>query len=126
MLVLINTGDVEKTRKSIQGMINSKELTKPAEVMNLKRLIQSIADKHSAILNLLDNDTGLKLQRLDSDITESIQMHFYDQDIPVLGVHDSFIVASDFENKLRAAMKEVFYNKFKKICQISKKGQKKS
>jgi len=40
------------------------------------------------------------------------------KEIPVLSVHDSFIIASDLEKKLRSAMNETFYNKFKKICHI--------
>jgi len=68
MLVLINTGDAEKTRSAIQGMINSKELSKPTEVTNLRKLIDSFIDKHCDIYNSFDNDTGLKLQRLDSDL----------------------------------------------------------
>jgi len=122
MMVLINTGDVEKTRSAIQGMINSKKLYKPTEVTDIRKIIDSLIDKHSDIYNLFSNDTGLKLQRLDSDITESIQMIFYKQDIPVLSIHDSFIIASGFEKKLRIAMEETFYNKFKKICHVSKKG----
>jgi len=125
MLVLINTRDAEKTRSAIQGMINSKELYKPTEVTNLRKLIDSFIDKHSDIYHSFGNDTGKKLQRLDSDISESIQMHFCKKDIPVLSVHDSFIIASGFEKKIRIAMEEVFYNKFKKICHISKKGRKK-
>jgi hypothetical protein len=46
MLVLINTGDVEKTRSAIQGMINSKELSKPTEVANLIKLVDSLIYKH--------------------------------------------------------------------------------
>jgi hypothetical protein len=36
---------------------------------------------------------GLRLQRVDSDIAEQVMLHFADQGIPCLGVHDSFIVA---------------------------------
>ncbi len=83
-------------------------------------------NKHEPIRNLFDAETGLRLQRQDSDISEAILTIFSKQDIPILGVHDSYIVASEFKEKLRMAMKEVFYNKFKAICHISEKGSKKT
>ena len=82
-------------------------------------------EKHSAIRDLFDNDTGLKLQRLDSDICESVLMEFYTKDIPVLSVHDSFIVSKNYETELFQAMERVFFNKFNKKCDISKKREKK-
>ena len=125
MLVLINTGDEEKTRKTIQGMINSGDIKKPSNINNLKTLIRDFMNKHEAIQDLFDVDTGLILQRHDSDICEDILSQFYNQDIPVLGVHDSFIIGSKYAQKLRSAMKEAFYNKFKVICEITQKGRKK-
>ena len=105
-------------------MINNKEIKKPSEITNLKTLIRDFMNKHEPIKDLFDCDTGLILQRKDSEICESILSQFYSQDIPVLGVHDSFIIASDFEKKLEIAMKEAFYNKYGVICHVSKKGQK--
>ena len=126
MLVLINTGDVDRTRRTIQGMVNTGELKKPSEISDLKTLIHDFMNKHEAIRDLFNTDTGRILQRQDSEICEEILTQFYSQDIPVLGVHDSFIIASNFEKKLRSKMNEVFYNKFKAICHISQRGRKKT
>jgi hypothetical protein len=106
-------------------MINSGELQRPPEITDLKILIQGFLKKHEPIKDLFAK-TGLKLQRLDSDISEDIMTHFCSLDIPILGVHDSYIVATIYEEKLRKAMKEVFYNKFNVICYVSKKGSKKT
>ena len=126
MLILINTGDIERARRTIQGMVNTGELKKPSEISDLKALINNFMNKHEAIRDLFDSETGLILQRQDSEICEKVLTQFYAQDIPVLGVHDSFIIASNFEKKLHSKMNEVFYNKFRAICHISKKGRKKT
>jgi hypothetical protein len=125
MLILMNNGDPERTRKAVQSDINKRKLRKPAEVKEIMPVIKALIDKHAAIKNHFDIDIGRRLQRLDSDVCDAVQTYFYNQDIPVLGVHDSFIIASEFEKKLEIAMKEAFFNKFKKMCNISKKGQKK-
>jgi len=125
MIVRINTRSNEHAIKAIQGLINQKELIKPSEVNSLKKLIQAFMEKHSPIRDLFDNATGLKLQRLDSDICEAVLMEFYEKDIPVLSVHDSFIIGKNYESELLQAMERAFVNKFNKKCDISKKRQKK-
>lgn len=124
MLILVNTGNQEKARRALQNLINKGNIIKPREIEDLKVLIGAFIDKHSAIKNLFDSNTGLKLQRLDADICEAVHMLFYQNAIPILSVHDSFIVNAVFEKKLYEIMEEVFYNKFKKMCQVTKKGKK--
>jgi hypothetical protein len=125
MLIRINTENDEHAIRAIQGLINQRKIEKPSEVNCLKRLINAFMEKHGPIRDLFDNDTGLKLQRLDSDICEAVLMEFYEKDIPVLSVHDSFIVRRDYESKLFESMEGAFFNKFNKKCGISKKRQKK-
>ena len=121
MLIRINTESDEHAIRAIQGLINQREIEKPSEVYSLKDLIKAFMEKHGPIRDLFDNDTGLKLQRLDSDICEAVLMDFYAKDIPVLSVHDSFIISKNYESELAQAMERVFSNKFNKKCDISKK-----
>jgi hypothetical protein len=123
MLIRINTESDEHAIRAIQGLINQRKIEKPSEVNSLKKLIQAFMEKHGPIRDLFDNDTGLKLQRLDSDICEAVLMEFYEKDIPVLSVHDSFIIGKDYESELLEAMERAFVNKFNKKCDISKKRQ---
>jgi len=125
MLIRINTESDEHAIRAIQGLINKREIEKPSEVNSLKKLIQAFMEKHGPIRDLFDNDTGLKLQRLDSDICEDVLMEFYEKDVPVLSVHDSFIIGKNYESELAQDMERVFYNKFNKKCDISKKCRKK-
>jgi hypothetical protein len=121
MLIRINTKSNEHAIKTIQGLINQKKIKKPSEVRSLKDLIKAFMEKHSPIRDLFDNDTGLKLQRLDSDICEAVLIDFYAKDVPVLSVHDSFIIGKNYESELLQAMERAFFNKFNKKCDISKK-----
>ena len=56
-------------------------------------------------------DIGLKFQRIDSDIAEATMLHFARQNIPVLPVHDSFIMHYGYEEELRSVMTKEFENK---------------
>ena len=49
---------------------------------------------------------GLELMVLDSCIAEYVIKHFTDQNVPVLTLHDSFIIAYDRVLELRAVMTE--------------------
>lgn len=51
---------------------------------------------------------GLKLQRLDSDIAEAVMLDFAERGIPILPVHDSFIVHHGHQSLLDASMRKQF------------------
>lgn len=51
---------------------------------------------------------GLKLQRLDSDIAEAVMLDLAKRGIPILPVHDSFIVHHGHENLLQRVMQQQF------------------
>ncbi|MEQ1933098.1 MAG: RHS repeat domain-containing protein, partial [Fimbriimonadaceae bacterium] len=51
---------------------------------------------------------GLKLQRLDSDIAEEVMLEFARSRIPILPVHDSFLVHHGNEDVLKLRMQERF------------------
>jgi hypothetical protein len=122
MLALINTNNKTEAKKAIQWEVNKWKIRKPKEATNISDPINDFIDKHEPIAHLFCSDMGLQLQRLDSDICESVQMHFYQRDILALGVHDSFIIRQDYGKMLCEIMEEVFFNKFNKKCKITKKG----
>ncbi len=51
---------------------------------------------------------GVKLQREDSELAERVMSPFIEEGIPILPIHDSFIVARRHVNKLVDTMKGVF------------------
>lgn len=51
---------------------------------------------------------GLELQRIESDIAESVMLHFIRLGHPILPVHDAFIVQAHLRNELVSVMKDTF------------------
>lgn len=52
--------------------------------------------------------TGLKLMNLDSKIALDVCTHFADQGIPILPIHDSFIVQKNYSDELMVTMDKMF------------------
>lgn len=55
---------------------------------------------------------GLRLQREDSDLAEKIMLQFADRNIPVLPVHDSFIIAAQHSDEIVQVMQTVFFDTY--------------
>jgi hypothetical protein len=78
----------------------------PDEV--LSAVLDGIKDRHPKISHLICSGAGLRLMSLDAQMCEYVIERFVDQDIPILTVHDSFIVPFGTERQLDRAMKEAF------------------
>ena len=59
----------------------------------LKVIIDGLRNKHPRIADDLGSDAGIELMNQDAHITEHVITRFTEQDIPVLTIHDSYIVA---------------------------------
>lgn len=70
----------------------------------LKDAWEAMCQHHASIAKHLGTGAGLRLQRLDSDMAEHIMLELSEKDIPVLCIHDSFIVPNIHELALYAAM----------------------
>jgi len=73
-----------------------------------KELRSLIVEKHEPIKDSFFCGMGNKLQYADSQIAEKVMLHFARQDIPVLPVHDSFVVQRGLRKELIDAMSEAF------------------
>lgn len=72
------------------------------------QLIELVFERHPLIKQVLNTDTGLHLQFLDSEIAESVMLDLMSQGIVALPVHDSFLVRAEFLPDLRRAMSSAF------------------
>lgn len=57
-------------------------------------------------------DCGLRLQNIDSKIASEVIQHFINQDIPILPVHDSFVIAERYKDELIKTMREKYRDHF--------------
>jgi len=76
--------------------------------MSWPDFLNRIRDHHPKISELFGTGIGLKFQRLDSDIAEETMLHFAKRHVPVLPVHDSFIMHHGYEEALRDVMTKAF------------------
>ena len=80
---------------------------------------QSVKDAFPMLPGIFGTGIGLRLQREDSDLAERIMLHFADRDIPILPVHDSFIVAADHHASLVRVMETVFHEAYGQIPTVT-------
>jgi hypothetical protein len=83
----------------------------------LAEVLSAFEERHPAIREFLCKDVGVGLMRSDSDISELIFKHFTAEGVPVLCLHDSFLVPSGCEDELRQAMS----NAFEKVTGVAMK-----
>jgi hypothetical protein len=103
-------------KQSFNAMVQAKsKLTTPPKKVDWKstgrkwkELRQLILDKHEPIKDSFFCGMGNKLQFRDSQLAEQIMLRFAKQDIPVLPVHDSFIIIRGLYSELVNAMHEEF------------------
>ena len=107
-------------KQSFNAMVQAKsKLTSPPKGVDYKstgkswqELRQLILDKHEPIKDSFFCGMGNKLQFKDSQLAERIMLHFAKRDVPVLPVHDSFIITRGLYSELVNAMHEEFEKMF--------------
>ena len=116
-------------KRAFNAMLNAKaELKRPPQGLGLsalnikwRDLSQRIIEKHAPIADVFYTGHGLRLQYEDSLLAEQVMLHFAVDDIPVLPVHDSFIVAETYETALNQVMRCVFTKRFGAEIKINRK-----
>ena len=67
------------------------------------QFLNLIRDRFEAVSDQFSSGAGLKLQRLDSDIAQAVMLEANTLSVPMLPIHDSFIVRlSDYPDLVRA------------------------
>ena len=96
------------SRKSAFSAFRSSQATgdpsKKMKNIELSQLLDAFIEKHPELEPFLCTGKGLELMYLDSRIAESVIEQLTNKSIPVLCVHDSFIVADDQKHELLRAM----------------------
>ena len=88
-----------------KGLLNPYDI--PSKNL-VKKIIESFEKEHPLISNHLFTGVGLQLMNTDSSIAEYILKQFVNKEIPVLCIHDSFMVNTKYESLLREIMVKSF------------------
>jgi len=105
-LVTLNGGTVAGIRKKLL------DDDMPQWAKRAGELLDAFTLKHEAISDLMGQDNiGLRLQNLDSDIAERVFLEMAAKDVCTLGWHDSFVVqksrASELVNVMENAYRDI-------------------
>lgn len=109
-------GNRELVKKTVNALINAGGPNiKPVEGfsegkvgMFWKEFLATVKRHFALFKPYFGTGYGLKLQRIDSDIAESVMVRFSEKSIPILPVHDSFIVHYGHADLLQMTMQEEF------------------
>ena len=74
----------------------------------LKTVLDALRVKHKVIADKIASDAGIDLMRQDSEIAARVIQFFTNSSIPILTIHDSFIVPMGFESMLEDQMQLAF------------------
>lgn len=119
------------TKVAVNALLNAKGMINPisgydpeTSGMEWKEFVSLILKKHEPLnkMGKFMRGYGLTLQFYDSEIAEKIMLHFTDQDIPCLSIHDSFIVPGNKKQELEDIMKQAYRDKFGMDIKVDIKG----
>ena len=71
-------------------------------------LIDGFLDENPSIAHYLCADKGVELMAIDGNITTRLIEHFTYKNVPILTVHDSYIVEFEYEEELIRVMNDAF------------------
>jgi len=111
LLTALNADSEEAAIKAIRSTLNQDKEQYQwffDEGIDIKGLINKFSEAHKPIQKYFFNDYGVKLQNIDARIAERIINRCTQEGIPVLCVHDSFIIAKEHKDKLQQYMLESF------------------
>ena len=106
VLTAINSRDKSAAYKAFRSGFPTGHPGKNMKNVELDRLMEAFLKRNPCLEDYLFRDRGIRLMRLDATITEHIHRHFLSRGIPVLSVHDSYIIDIHHVDELRQVMAE--------------------
>ena len=86
-------------------------------------MLFDISERHKDVLPLMFCGQAVYLQNMDSEIASGVLRHFVAKGVPVLVVHDSFIVARDYAGELEAVMGDVYQKHMGFGCPVERNSE---
>ena len=122
LLSAINAKDLEEAVKAVRWHVN-KEWERFEWVydkgIDLKKVVADFAKRHRPIEKDFFTGIGVHLQNLDAKIAELVINELSVKQIPVLSIHDSFIVTRQNEEHLEDAMERAVHELTQSVLRIT-------
>jgi hypothetical protein len=110
-LALLNAGS--------RGTMEPRNFDSETHGMTAKAFRQVVKNAFPMLPGIFGTGIGLRLQREDSDLAERVMLHFAEQGVPVLPIHDSFIVAAQHKEELVRTMMQAFADTYGQSIDVS-------
>jgi hypothetical protein len=110
MLIAINAKDEATTFRAVKSELQEEIPYFSFKFDDLKSILKNLKEKHHEIADDFCTGKGLQLMNLDGKIAEYIIDKFTQNNVPVLCIHDSFVVPRSKDDFLRQTMNEAIIN----------------
>lgn len=107
-LVAVNAKDATTACQAFRYEAETRSDEKRMKDKMLLAILDGLKAKHAPIADMFANDAGIDLMNQDSRITELVLKWFTDEGVPVLPIHDSYIVPLTVEAELIRQMEASF------------------
>ena len=112
ILIAVNARSEKSAFRAIQHTDTPEDLIRPTGLKLSNDLLTSMLDKlkakHSEIAEFFCSGAGIELQNVDGKITEKLIKSFTASNIPILTVHDSYLVPEQYNHDLFTEMLEAY------------------
>lgn len=90
------------------GQIRAAKKTELPEGWAWREIMDAVREKHRPIAKYFGTGEGIRLQKRDADIAETVMLRMKDEGTLVLPIHDSFVVEEGKQGLLREVMIEAY------------------
>lgn len=107
-MLLLTAINADNEKKAFKAFRRQAEAGSPAKSLNdtmLGKLLSALRAKHQAIAEDFATGAGIDLMFIDSQITSLLIEHYTDCGVPILTIHDSYIVPFGYSDDLVSKMK---------------------
>ena len=104
ILMAINADSAEKAFQSFRRQQKTGSPHKRLRDDHLRLLLDAFTDRYPELKDQLNTGQALHLMNIDSRIASLVLNHFTEMGIPVLCIHDSFIIQKDKAQDLKDAL----------------------
>jgi hypothetical protein len=115
---MLNAGSASEARAAIAAELV--EIYAGDADSRARHLMRAVRRRHRALSRYWASGVGPRLQCIDAAICSDVQRHLRGLDVPVLSVHDSFLVPITRGDLLQQVMEEAF----EEVCRRLRNGEK--
>ena len=107
MLCAINAEGKEKSFKAFRQSQPAKTIQKSLKDEQLQMLLDAFCEKNAVVQSYIASDSGVSLMAVEARIAAKVINHFVKKTLPILTIHDSYIVQFGKDEELIEVMNRV-------------------